>query len=130
MNKILIVDDHELIRSLLYEHLSAYFACSTAPSVAEAKILLATRSFKVVLTDINMPGGSGFELLAHIKQTHPEIVVVMISTDGPAAAYALTQGAFEFVQKPFDLSQVRSVIERALNHYWARAGLDQTPDDP
>jgi DNA-binding NtrC family response regulator len=128
MNEILIVDDHELVRSLLSRHLSAYFACSSAPSVAEAKLLLAAGSFKVVLTDINMPGASGFDLLAHLKQEHPAIAVVMISSDGAAAAYAVTKGAFAFVKKPFDLSQIRSVIERALKQYSTHAGRDQRPD--
>lgn len=122
MNQILIVDDHEVIRRLLSRYLSEYFACSTAASVAEAKILLATGSFEVVLTDINMPGASGFDLLAHIKQKHPAISVVVISTDGVAGAYALTYGAFDFVAKPFDLARLRSVIDRALQHSSTQSG--------
>jgi DNA-binding NtrC family response regulator len=117
MNKILIVDDEESIRTLLSDYLSAEFACSTATNAAEAKILLATGSFKVVLTDISMPGASGLELLAHIKEEHPAVVVVMISSDTQAATYAVTQGAFDFVPKPFDLSLLRGVVERALKQF-------------
>jgi two-component system response regulator PilR (NtrC family) len=124
MTEILIVDDHELIRRLLFRYLSAFFACTTAPNVAEAKILLATGAFKVVLTDINMPDASGFDLLAHIKREHSAIAVVMISTDESALAYAVTKGAFDFVAKPFDLSQVRDVVERALNQYSIQGGRD------
>jgi DNA-binding NtrC family response regulator len=129
MNKILIVDDEESIRTLLSDYLSAEFACSTAANAAEAKILLATGSgsFKVVLTDISMPGASGLELLAHIKEEHPAVVVVMISSDTQAATYAVARGAFDFVSKPFQLSEVRSVIVRALKQSPCQGGSDPTP---
>ena len=116
MNEILIVDDEESIRSLLLGVLSLDFSCSTAPGVAEAKILLAAGSFKVLLTDINMPGASGLDLLAHVKRQHAEIVVVMMSASGLGAAQALAQGAFDLIEKPFDLLRVTSVIRRALKH--------------
>ena len=116
MREILIVDDEESIRSLLLGALSPDFSCSTASNVAEAKIFLATGSFKVLLTDINMPGASGLDLLAHVKQEHPAIVIVVMSANGQAAAQALAQGAFDLIEKPFNLLQVSNVIRRALEH--------------
>jgi two-component system nitrogen regulation response regulator GlnG len=92
--------------------------------VAEAKRLLASGSFKVVLTDINMPGASGLNLLAHVKQEHQAIVVVVRSASGLAAAQALAQGAFDLLEKPFDLLQLSSVIRRAWKHALTQPSAD------
>ena len=116
MSELLIVDDEEVIRDLLTHYLSGSFDCTTASGADKAKELLAAGSFRVVLTDIRMPGASGFELLAHIKKEHPSVVVVMMSSELESAADAKQQGAFDFIPKPFDLVQVRDVIERALKH--------------
>ncbi|HXU37472.1 MAG TPA: response regulator [Blastocatellia bacterium] len=128
MSEILIVDDEELIRSLLLGALSPNFSCSTASNVAEAKTLLASGSFKVVLTDINMPGASGLDLLAHVKQEHQAIVVVVMSASGLAAAQALAQGAFDLIEKPFDLLQLTSVIRRAWKHALTQPSGDTNPE--
>ena len=128
MKEVLIVDDEKSIRELLEECLSVRHSCSTASNAEEAKILLTAVGFKVALTDIKMPGASGLDLLGYIKEHHPTVVVVMVSTDVEAAAEGVRRGAFDAVPKPFDLSEVRSVIARALNYWPMKYDSSYDPD--
>jgi response regulator RpfG family c-di-GMP phosphodiesterase len=122
MNKkslsILIVDDDEAIRKILFTNLSSEYTCITASSAAEAMTILTGMSFNLVLSDIHMPGASGLELCRYVRMQLPDTVVVMVSglTDIDSAIEAMRQGAFDYVVKPFDLSQMALTINRAL-HY-------------
>ena len=75
---ILIIDDVEQIRRLLAEVLSQH-DCVLAASAEEALDLLKTNTFDVVLSDINMPGISGIDLVPQILERSPDTVVVMVS---------------------------------------------------
>src|SRR5947207_2065579 len=105
---ILIIDDEEPIRRLLAMYLSEEYTCLTATSADEATELLASGSFSLVITDIAMPGTSGIELSQYIRQAYPETVVIMVSgmNDIKYAVDAMRHGAFDYLTKPFDLSQV------------------------
>lgn len=120
-SSILIVDDDDIIRGLLSALLDPSYWCATASSAEEAMKLLETGSFNLVLSDITMPGASGIELCRHIQQTCPDTVVVMISalTEIEYAVEAMRGGAFDYIQKPFDLAQVRFSVERALRYQQA-----------
>ena len=115
---ILIIDDEEPIRRLLALYLSEEYTCVTAASAEEGMALMAASSFNLVMTDITMPGSSGIELCKHIHQCYPETVVIMVSgmTDITCAIEAMRQGAFDYVVKPFDLSQVLMAVERGLRY--------------
>lgn len=115
---ILIVDDEESIRLLLRIQLGSRYACSEAANADRAITLLRTRRFDLVLADITMPGTSGLELCAHIHKTYSDTVVIMVSglSDFQSAIKAMQQGAFDYILKPFDLSQVSLSVERALEH--------------
>jgi DNA-binding NtrC family response regulator len=115
---ILIVDDEEPIRRLLATYLSSTYACITAASADEAIMLVASRRFNLVLTDITMPGASGLELCQYVQKTFPETIVIMVSglTDRHDAIEAMRCGAFDYITKPFDLTQVLIAVERALHH--------------
>ncbi|HJQ67325.1 MAG TPA: HD domain-containing phosphohydrolase [Blastocatellia bacterium] len=115
---ILIVDDEEPIRRLLSMYLSAQYTCVTAESAEEATELIVASSFNLVMSDIRMPGASGLELCQLIHKMRPETVVLMVSgmTDIQFAIDAMRQGAFDYVTKPFDLSQVMLSVERALRY--------------
>ncbi len=115
---ILIVDDEEPIRKLLTAYLSDDYNCVTASSADEATSLLAGGTFNLVLSDITMPGTSGLELCQYINKACPETVVIMVSgmTDIEYAIEAMRHGAFDYVTKPFDLSQLMMAVDRALRY--------------
>ena len=115
---ILIVDDEEPIRRLLALYLSDDYSCVTAASADEATARLAESSFNLVMTDITMPGTSGIELCQYVHKAFPETAVVMVSglTDIQFAIEAMRHGAFDYVTKPFDLTQVLLAVDRALRY--------------
>ncbi|HYX29996.1 MAG TPA: EAL domain-containing protein [Pyrinomonadaceae bacterium] len=116
--RILIIDDDDEIRSVLDEALTNSYECSACNSARDALSLLATRSFDLILTDINMPQMSGLAMMPYLTNLAPDAVVVMISGQLmiESAIEAMRAGAFDYVTKPFDLDQVRAVVSRAINH--------------
>ncbi|HKP11663.1 MAG TPA: HD domain-containing phosphohydrolase [Blastocatellia bacterium] len=115
---ILIVDDEEHIRQLLATCLGNDYACVTAASADEATDLLALSRFNLVMTDITMPGASGIELCQYVQKASPDTVAIVVSgmTDIQYAIKAMRHGAFDYVTKPFDLTQVLMTVERALRY--------------
>src|ERR1700736_1319035 len=76
---ILIIDDDEQIRSLLKDLLSAENDCATVDSAEEALAILKSMNFNLVISDINMGGISGLDLVPRVLERTPDTVVVMIS---------------------------------------------------
>src|SRR5712664_3023901 len=115
-SSILIVDDEREIAEILSDLLSAKHDCETAGSAEEALARLRAREFRLVISDITMPGMSGLELVPHIKQISPDAVVIMISglQTVESAIEAMRLGAFDYVMKPFELRQIEAVVKRAL----------------
>jgi len=114
--RILIVDDEELIRNLFADYLAARYPCATATDGHEALALLAHETFALVITDVQMPGMSGTELLRKIKENHPETAVIMASGIGRTQRVldAVRLGAFDYLVKPCELDVLELTVERAL----------------
>jgi diguanylate cyclase (GGDEF)-like protein len=114
--KVLVIDDEDQIRSLLLDIFKERYACSEAGSAEGALSLLANESFDLVISDINMGGMSGLELVPHVHSISPDSVVLMISGQSniETAISALRAGAFDYIMKPFDARQVEAAVERAL----------------
>lgn len=117
--KILIIDDEPNVLSVLYSLLSDKYKCRTATSAVEALEYLKWEEPDLVLSDIMMPGMTGLELLEEITQFSQEIVVILISgnLNIQSAIEAMRRGAFDYVTKPFNLSDVETAVERALRHH-------------
>lgn len=117
---ILIVDDEPHVRTTLAEALEfGGYDVDCAESAAAALDKLAARHFPVVLTDMNMPGGpSGLDLLSEVRSRDPNIMVVIITGFATldTAISALKRGAYDFIQKPFKISEIEVVLNRALEH--------------
>lgn len=115
---ILILDDETPIRRILCEGLGDDYECHTASSAAEALQILTKKEYAVVISDINMPGISGLEMVPQILALNPDTVVIMMSGAQTidTAIDALRVGAFDYLAKPFDLRQVEAVVRRALDH--------------
>jgi len=115
---VLIIDDEEQIRHLLIDVLGGSYECSDAGSAEEALAALSDHTFDLVISDIDMGGMSGLELVPHVHSLSPDTVVVMVSgnQDIEFAIKALRVGAFDYITKPIDLRHVEASVERALNH--------------
>jgi diguanylate cyclase (GGDEF)-like protein len=116
---ILIIDDDEQIRGLLVELLYANNDCTSVASAEEALSILAEEEFDLVISDINMPGISGLDLLPHVHNAWPDTTVIMISGQQTieSAIEAIRGGAFDYIMKPPDLNHVEAAVGRALHHH-------------
>jgi two-component system response regulator PilR (NtrC family) len=121
MAEILVVDDDDIIRDTLCELLSQDHACQTAATAEEALTRLKSQPFDVVLTDVSMPGLSGFELLNRVVQLYPDTPVIIISgmSDEEQAQSLIRQGAFDYLLKPFRLEVVEDSVRRAIAHRYS-----------
>ena len=115
---ILVVDDELPIRRMLERRLSAWdFRVWTAESGREAMELMQSKSPDLVMTDLFMPDGDGFELLRYITETEPELPVIVISGQGELgdAIRALRLGAWDYLYKPIEeMDFLQLTIERVL----------------
>jgi diguanylate cyclase (GGDEF)-like protein len=116
--RLLIVDDERGVREVLAEYLGEDYACETAGSAAEALERLASRRFKLVISDINMPGVSGIEMVPRVQEISPDTVVIIMSAAQTveSAVEAMRVGAFDYFIKPFDFRHVAAAVRRALDH--------------
>ncbi|HET9529901.1 MAG TPA: response regulator, partial [Blastocatellia bacterium] len=116
--RILIIDDEPNVLSVLYSLLSEEYQCRTASSAAEALEYLKEERYDLILSDIMMPGMSGLELLEEINRTNKDVVVILISgnLNIQSAIEAMRRGAFDYVTKPFNLSDVETAVHRGLRH--------------
>ncbi len=114
---ILVVDDELSIRRLLCRKLEKLgYNCEAAATADEALKKLAEKPAALIILDINMPGMSGLELLAEIKNRYPDSAVIMATavTKMDTAISCMKQGAYDYLVKPFNLDQVTVSIDRAL----------------
>jgi len=114
---ILIVDDREAIRRVLYRKLSGEgYQCQEASSADQALDKLRSNLTELVLLDIKMPGKSGVELLPEIRASYPDTAVIMASalTDTSIAIQCMKHGAYDYLIKPFNLDEVFLSVGRAL----------------
>jgi two-component system chemotaxis response regulator CheY len=120
MRRILVADDSPVSRSLVASALSDVDGVEVArvSSGVEAVKLVATDSFDLVLTDVNMPDINGLELLRFIKTNERlrALPVLVISTDAaePERLRALSLGADGYLAKPFTPDQLREAIEKVF----------------
>jgi len=116
---ILIVDDEPGVREVLEEYLAAHgYAAVGAESAAAARKLVAKEPVDLALIDIHMPGEDGLTLARHLRERHPGIAIVMLTSATAVVdrIVGLEMGADDYVPKPFDprelLARVRSVLRR------------------
>jgi two-component system response regulator HydG len=118
VSSILVVDDDAPAARLLTEVLTREgYTVTMALSVQEAVAALeAGARFDAALTDLRMPGSSGLDLVREMKARDPAAIVLVLTAFGnaQAAAEAIARGAYDFVSKPVDLSQLRLALARAL----------------
>jgi two-component system response regulator PilR (NtrC family) len=115
--KILVVDDEKSMREILEIFLkSENYDVSTADNGEKAIEAIKNDIFDLVITDMKMPKVGGLEVLKHIKQISPDTVVVIITAFGTteSAVEAMKLGAYDYIQKPFQMDDIRLVVKNAL----------------
>jgi len=115
--RVLVVDDEYLIRWSLQQNLVEHgYQVVLAASAEEGRDLLDKEEPDLVLLDIQLPGMSGLDFLKLLRVERPECVAVMITatSDVSVAVQAMRDGAFDYLPKPFNLDEVRVVVDKAL----------------
>lgn len=116
--KILVVDDEAVIRDLLFEVLTdeGYFVDTAANGVAALDILKADSTIELLVTDIMMPQMDGIDLVREAKRFRPTIIPIVMTAYATleSARAAVKEGAYDYVLKPFSLSEVKLAVSNAL----------------
>ncbi|MFP4609434.1 MAG: sigma-54-dependent transcriptional regulator [Thiohalophilus sp.] len=129
----LIIDDEPDIRELLEITLSRMgLRCLSAQNLTAAKRHLTEYEFDLCLTDMRLPDGNGIDLIRHIQQHYPDLPVAMITAHGnmESAIEALKAGAYDFVNKPVDIHDLRSLVTTALKLARRQTPRSETDADP
>jgi DNA-binding NtrC family response regulator len=114
---ILVVDDDKIIVDSLCEFLTLEgFQAGGVESFRGAVASLQKQSYPLVIMDINLPDGDGFELLDLVRRSYPQTVVIVITGYGTieSAVRAIKKGAYDYLTKPIVDDELRLAIERAL----------------
>ncbi len=115
--RCVVVDDEPHLRSILLRLLTDEgFACRAAGNGREALKELEREPAELVITDIRMPEMDGIQLLAELRWRWPDTGVVMVTavSDVASAIWCLTQGALDYVAKPFQVEDVKARVRQAL----------------
>lgn len=119
-SRVLIVDDESSLRTALFRMLDRKgLGVITASRADEAKMLCqGDQALDLALVDLNLPDGNGLDLMAHLKNVHPNCQVIILTGHGTieTAVAATQQGAFHFMTKPFNMEELVSLIDKALSH--------------
>jgi two-component system, NtrC family, response regulator AtoC len=117
--RILIVDDDLALCEVLEAGLTRReFEPACATSADAALLAMEQREFDTVLTDLNMSGMSGLDLCRRIVESHPGVLVIVITAFGSleTAVAAIRAGAYDFVTKPIDVDALALSLDRAVQH--------------
>jgi len=115
--KILIVDDEpRMCKSLHLLLSSCAYNVHTALSGMEALELVRETTYDIAVLDLFLPDMSGTELMGYIKQNGPETSVIIMTGNASveSAISALRKGAYDYLKKPFEIDQLKKIIENAL----------------
>ncbi|KTC65813.1 two-component system response regulator PilR (plasmid) [Legionella adelaidensis] len=118
--KVLIIDDEPDIRELLSLTLSRMGLNSdVADTFKNGLEQIKKNEYFLVLTDMRLPDGEGYEIVRFIQQNKPQLPVAVITAYGniEGAVNTLKAGAFDYVSKPIDLSMLKSLVKTALEMY-------------
>ncbi|MFV3307209.1 two-component system response regulator NtrC [Pseudomonas sp. NY15181] len=122
-----IVDDDRSIRWVLEKALQQEGMTTVSFDSADSVMSrLGRQQPDVIISDIRMPGASGLDLLAQIRELHPRLPVIIMTahSDLDSAVASYQGGAFEYLPKPFDVDEAVSLVKRANQHAQEQQGLE------
>lgn len=118
--RVLVVDDEASLRTALFRIFDRKgFQVVTASRIEEAKVFTPIEQpLDLAIIDLNLPDGDGMNLMAEIKEAHPQCEVIILTGHGSIelAIKATQGGAFHFLTKPFQIEELTSLTEKALTH--------------
>jgi len=136
--RLLVVEDEPLIRNTLAEFLEQEgFVVDTAADGSQALKLAEDRAYDLVLSDIQMPGMDGVEMVERLQQRNPETFVVLVTAYGTVetAVEAFKRGAHDYLLKPLRFDEVAAKVRNLLRfrdlkleNQWLRKELHRAPD--
>jgi two-component system, NtrC family, response regulator AtoC len=115
--RVLVVDDEKLIRWSLEKKISSWgYSVETSEDVKSTYEKLENYIPDLILLDIKLPDGNGIEILKKIRSLSKDVAVIMITAEGTVttAVQAMKLGAYDYIAKPFNLEEMKVLIEKAL----------------
>ncbi|HEY0789933.1 MAG TPA: sigma-54 dependent transcriptional regulator [Chthoniobacterales bacterium] len=116
IEKVLVIDDEPIVRRSLQIHLRSHkLTVAVAATVAEAESLLAREAFDLMFVDVRLPDGNGTELLSRLAPTSDRPLMVIMTGHGTleSAVSCIRAGAFDYIIKPFSMSQIDVILKKA-----------------
>ncbi len=126
--RVLLVDDHLPARESMADVLRrAGHTVDCCSSGAEALAAAARSRYECIVTDMKMPGMSGLELIAELAARGEQAQVVMVTAHATVASAveAMRHGAFDYIEKPFDVDRFERLVAQAIGHGRYLAGVRQ-----
>ncbi|HEX7737729.1 MAG TPA: response regulator [Ktedonobacteraceae bacterium] len=122
---VMLVDDDQMLLRALSETITLRMSTVTVETVTstqEALQLLQEREYSAIISDIQMPGMDGLELLSHVQKHYPDIPVLLITgyNDQKIAIEAVRAGAYDYIRKPIERDDFIAALTRALSTYRLR----------
>jgi len=116
LKRILLVDDETSVHYAFKKFFGSTYSILSAHSLKEARALLSEKDIDLLLLDLKLPDGNGLELLKEIKVKNPELPVIVITAfaDTESAIFAMKEGAFDYLAKPFDFNHLKELLDKAL----------------
>jgi DNA-binding NtrC family response regulator len=117
--KVLLVEDDDSLRRVTQLHLEkSGFITSVTPNAEQALDALKGSPYDVLLTDLQLPGMSGVDLLKRVKAEYPETIVIVSTAFGTvgSAVEAMKAGAYDYVTKPLQHYRLNDLVRRAVDH--------------
>ena len=120
MGSILIVDDEELLRSLLTDLIEEVgHQAESAATLFEGLQLARHHPFDLVFLDVRLPDGNGLDALPGFRSapSQPEVLIITGGMDSNGAELAIQSGAWNYIQKPFTKNDILLQVKRALDYH-------------
>jgi len=129
--KVLIADDEDSVRLLLKEILSDEAYVIEARTGREAVDIATVNRPDVIFLDIRMPGIDGLTALRNIKKKLPNTPVIMLTAYGDAehTITAMREGAFEYIEKPFNVEDILGIFRKAVEHKKSLSDVSEVSKD-
>ena len=118
MESILIVDDEKFVRNLLKEILDKEgYCCTIASDASEARSYLASDKFQLLISDLDMPGEPGLDLIRYALSEYSDLAAIVVTgtEDNTVAQSAIEIGVYDYITKPIERNRVTTSVANSLN---------------
>jgi two-component system, NtrC family, response regulator len=118
--RVLVVEDDDSLRQVMQAQLAKEgYEALTAPDVPTALITLEKSLPQLVITDLNLPGLSGIDLLKRVRTDYPGLALIVMTAFGTvqSAVEAMKSGAYDYIVKPIHPYELKALVGRALDHH-------------